>query len=61
MGMGGVISGILVAFLPETKDVHMPDTVEEIEERAKAALDKKNDKQMNIDKSNNNECEETYF
>ena len=61
MGMGGVISGILVAFLPETKDVHMPDTVEEIEERAKAALDKKNDKQMNIDKSNNNECEETYL
>ena len=61
MGMGGVISGILVAFLHETKDVHMPDTVEEIEERAKAALDKKNDKQMNNNKSNNNECEETYF
>ena len=61
MGIGGVICGILVAFLPETKDVHMPDTVEEVEERAKAALDKRNDKKMNNQKSNNKECEETYF
>ena len=50
-----------MAFLPETKDVHMPDTVEEVEERAKAALDKRNDKKMNNQKSNNKECEETYF
>ena len=61
MGMGGVISGILVAFLPETKDVHMPDTVEEIEERAKVASDKRNDKKMNNQKSNDKEREETYF
>ena len=44
MGFSGVIGGILVAFLPETKDLHMPDTVEEIEDRAKATMNKKNKK-----------------
>lgn len=46
MGTGGIISGILVVFLPETKDVHMPDTVQEIEDRAKAVQDKKNEKKL---------------
>ena len=61
MGTCGVICGILVAFLPETKDVHMPDTVEEVEKRAQAVLDKENGKKMNNQKSNNKECEETYL
>ena len=39
-----MISGILVFFLPETKDFHMSDTVQEIEDRAKAIQDEKNEK-----------------
>ena len=40
MGTCGIISGILVFFLPETNHMQMPDTVQEMEERMKTTINK---------------------
>ena len=41
LGSCGVVAGILVIFLPETQGQHMPDTVQQVEERALAQKKRK--------------------